>query len=393
MRVVARALPHTGRVVIDTATAQLAGNASVATVSLACIVVSFSLMVAMAIMVFSFRTSFDQWLSRLLPADLQIRTSAGSQTGFLSPAQQQRIARLPQVARVEFRRVVPIWLQTDRPAVTLIARDFGDLPASESLPLVARLQSWPADVRPAWISESVMDQYGYRPGDRLSLPLAGHPQVFVVAGVWRDYARSEGAVVIDRRNYQRTTGDAAASECSVWAQPQVSEAALESAVGNALQLGNAIELIGSTQLRERSLMLFDRAFAITYALEAIAVIIGLAGIAVAASSNALARRAQFGMLRHIGMLRRQVLALLASEGVLMSLIAVCYGLVLGGVLSLILVYVVNRQSFRWSIDLAVPWRQLCLLGLALILASALTALWGGRAAMSQDAVRAVREDW
>jgi putative ABC transport system permease protein len=140
-------------------------------------------------------------------------------------------------------------------------------------------------------------------------------------------------------------------------------------------------------------MLFDRAFAITYALEGIAVAIGLVGVGVAASASALARRAQFGMLRHIGMLRRQVLAMLAIEGVIMSTLSVIYGLLLGTALSLILVYVINRQSFHWSIDLAVPWGQLGALGMALITASALTALWSGRAAMSQDAVRAVREDW
>ena len=122
-------------------------------------------------------------------------------------------------------------------------------------------------------------------------------------------------------------------------------------------------------------------------------LIGLAGVGVAASSSALARRAQFGMLRHIGMLRRQVLAMLAIEGVIMSTLSVVYGLLLGAALSLILVYVINRQSFNWSIDLAVPWLQLARLSAALIAASALTALWSGRAAMSQDAMRAVREDW
>jgi putative ABC transport system permease protein len=93
------------------------------------------------------------------------------------------------------------------------------------------------------------------------------------------------------------------------------------------------------------------------------------------------------------MLRRQVLAMLAIEGVIMSALSALYGLLLGFGLSLILVYVVNRQSFSWSIDLAVPWRQLGILSSALIIAAALTALWSGRAAMSQDAIRAVREDW
>jgi putative ABC transport system permease protein len=149
----------------------------------------------------------------------------------------------------------------------------------------------------------------------------------------------------------------------------------------------------SSAVRERSLQIFDRAFAITYALEAIAVIIGLTGISFAAGSTALARRSEFGMLRHIGMLRRQVIGILAGEGLLMSSFGVLYGVTLGGVLSLVLVYVVNRQSFNWSIDLAVPVWQLAVLSATLIAAAALTAVWSGRAATSQDAVQAVREDW
>jgi putative ABC transport system permease protein len=99
------------------------------------------------------------------------------------------------------------------------------------------------------------------------------------------------------------------------------------------------------------------------------------------------------MLRHIGMLRRQILGMLADEGILTSAFGVIYGLALGVALSLVLVYVVNRQSFNWSIDLNVPARLLALLSLVLIGAAAVTALISGRAALSQDAVRAVREDW
>ena len=132
---------------------------------------------------------------------------------------------------------------------------------------------------------------------------------------------------------------------------------------------------------------------IVYALEAIAVIIGLTGVSFAASSTALARRAEFGMLRHVGMLRRQVIGMLASEGILTSAFGVVYGLILGGALSLVLVYVVNRQSFNWSIDLAIPTGQLTILSVTLIAAAAITAIWSGRAATGQDAVQAVREDW
>jgi putative ABC transport system permease protein len=246
---------------------------------------------------------------------------------------------------------------------------------------------------PAWISEALQDLYGYKLGDRIDLPLAGRTEHFTVAGIWRDYARASGAVVISHPAYFAATGDRNANEGSVWLKPGANPALVEAALRAQFARGDTVEILTSTALRERSLQIFDRAFAITYALEAIAVIIGLTGISFAASSTALARRAEFGMLRHIGMLRRQIVAMLASEGLLTSAFGVAYGLVLGTALSLVLVYVVNRQSFNWSIDLAIPAWQLALLSLTLIAAAAITAMWSGRAAMSQGAVQAVREDW
>ncbi len=387
-----RLAPHTHRVVIDTAVAQLRENVALSTLSLASIIVSFSLMVAMAIMVHSFRVSFENWLGKFLPADIELREPPGNDTAFWSAADQARLAGLAGVSRMEFRRTRQLLLDPARPPVTLIARGDSAAEAAAALPLL-RSAVLPSHLEPVWISEALQDLYGYRPGDTVELPLAGRAQHFTVAGIWRDYARTSGAIVMSRRAYRNATGDDGANEGSLWLGRGANEAATEAALHALLGRGDSVELLSSSALRERSLQIFDRAFVITYALEAIAVIIGLTGVSFAASSTALARRAEFGMLRHIGMLRRQIVGMLASEGILTSAFGVAYGLVLGGVLSLVLVYVVNRQSFNWSIDLAVPAWQLALLSVTLIAAAAVTAVWSGRGAMSQDAVQAVREDW
>jgi putative ABC transport system permease protein len=398
-----RIAPRANRVVPDTALAQLRDNIALSTLSLASVIVSFSLMVAMAIMVYSFRVSFEDWLGKVLPADLQLREPLGSDTAYWSPQDQQAAAALPGVARAEFRRTRPLLLDARRPSVTLIVRGSSAREVSEELPLLQSFRGVPPDdVPPAWISEAVADLYGLAPGSRIDLPLGDEVRHFTVAGIWRDYARTFGAVVITRPAYIAATHDENANEGSIWLKPGNDPARVESELHAALAHGaegagsagtGSVEILTSTALRERSLRIFDRAFAITYGIEAVAVIIGLMGVSFAASSTALARRAEFGMLRHIGMLRRQVVAMLASEGVLMSSLGVLYGLILGGALSLVLVYVVNRQSFNWSIDFAVPLWQLGVLSVTLIAAAAFTAVWSGRSAMTQDAVRAVREDW
>ncbi|HEY1313005.1 MAG TPA: FtsX-like permease family protein [Steroidobacteraceae bacterium] len=386
--------PRTRRIVLDTAVAQLRENVGLSTLSLASIIVSFSLMVAMAIMVYSFRVSFEHWLDRLLPADMQLREPFGSDTAYWSSADQAALASVAGVARIEFRRTRQLLLDPAHAPVTLIARGASDAQAAGELPLLRAAKLPPAsNAAPAWISEALEDVYGYRIGDRIDLPLAGRSQPFSVAGIWRDYARPAGAIVISRAAYRAATSDPSANEGSVWLHSGANPAAVEALLRARFARGDSLEILTSTALRERSLQIFDRAFAITYALEAIAVIIGLTGISFAASSTALARRAEFGMLRHIGMLRRQIVGMLASEGILTSAFGVIYGLVLGAALSLVLVYVVNRQSFNWSIDLAVPAWQLAVLSVTLVAAAAITAIWSGRAAMSQDAVQAVREDW
>lgn len=387
-----RAAPRTGRVILDTAVAQLRENVGLSTLSLASIIVSFSLMVAMAIMVYSFRVSFDHWLGKVLPADLQLREPFGNDTAYWSAADQARLAATAGIARADFRRTRQILLDPNRPAVALIARGRSDPETAADLPLIQGIAP-PPGAPAAWVSEALKDLYGYEVGQTIALPLGGSMHAFRIAGVWRDYARPSGSVVISRRAYIAATGDSGASEASLWLSDGADVAAVETALRNRLGASDPLEITTTSALHERSLQIFDRAFAITYALEAIAVIIGLTGVSFAASSTALARRAEFGVLRHIGMLRRQVVAMLASEGVLTSAFGVLYGLALGGALSLVLVYVINRQSFNWSIDLAIPAWQLVSLSIVLIAAAALTALWSGRAAVSEDAVRAVREDW
>jgi len=305
-----------------------------------------------------------------------------------------KLASVPGIERLEFRRTRQILLDADRPAVTLIARGATATQAAGELPLLQTAAPAPGDqLEPVWISEALQDLYGLKTGGTLALSLAGHARNYRVAGVWRDYARTFGAIVMTIPAYSAATGDRGATEGSVWLDGRRAADDVAASLRSCFVRGDMLEIMTSTAVRERSLQIFDRAFAITYALEGIAVVIGLTGISFAAGSTALARRSEFGMLRHIGMLRRQVVGILASEGFLMSLFGVLYGLTLGAVLSLVLVYVVNRQSFNWSIDLTVPAWQLGALSVILIAAAAFTAVWSGRAATSQDAVHAVREDW
>ncbi|MBM3367888.1 MAG: ABC transporter permease [Betaproteobacteria bacterium] len=386
-------LPLSRRPPLALALAQLRGAPGQAMVSLAAIVASFALMCAMAIMVASFRDSVDRWLGSVLPADLYFRTTHAGESGWIEPAFEGEVRKLPSVARVEFLRSQRVLLDSERPAVALLARDGVDGAGAARLPLAGRAhERREGDSPAAWISEAVSDQYRKRAGDRIELPLAGKPQPFVVAGVWRDYARQHGAIVIDRNVYVSITGDRRTNDAALWLARDATPDQVSREL-RALPGGDQLEIAGPGEIRIVSLRLFDRTFAVTYALEAVAVLVGLFGLASSVGAIVLSRRREFGMLRHVGMTRGQVGAMLAAEGGLLAALGVGAGLLLGGAISLVLVFVVNRQSFGWSMDLNPPWLLLASLSAVLVSLAAAVAWISGREATGMAPVRAVREDW
>lgn len=382
-----RPLPHL-------ALAQLAAAPGRAAIALAGILASFTLMVAMAVMVASFRDSVDRWLVHVLPADLYLRAATAGDSGYLSSAVQSAIRSAPGVVRAEFQLATQIDLDPARPPITLIARDLDPANPGGRLALVgAPLTPDPGDPVPVWASEAMVDLYGYRVGHRTLLPLAGRGVPVRVAGVWRDYARQHGALVMTAADYGRLTGDHRVNDAALWLEPGTGPAQAAERLRTALPGAERLTFATPGEIRAVSLTIFDRSFAVTYLLEGVAMVIGLMGIGAAFSGQALARTREFGMLRHLGMTRRQIGGLLAVEGGLITVLGCLAGLALGLGIAQVLIRVVNPQSFHWRMDLAVPWDLLAGVAVVLVACAALTALLSGRRAMSGAAVRAVREDW
>ena len=152
-------------------------------------------------------------------------------------------------------------------------------------------------------------------------------------------------------------------------------------------------MVSAQVIRARSLHIFDRSFAVTYWLQAVAIGIGLFGVAASFGAQVLARRKEFGLLAHLGLTRRQILAVVAAEGAAWTGVGAAAGLLLGLAVSVVLVHVVNPQSFHWTMDLRVPMGRLLALCAAVVLAGPVTAWVAGRAAAGREAVLAVKEDW
>jgi putative ABC transport system permease protein len=375
------------------AVTRIAQAPSFAAIGMAGIVASFALMIAMATMVASFRDSVDDWLTHILPAPLYVRAAPGASTAFFSQADIERIKSHPAVERAEFSRAVRLQLDPHRAQVTLIARPIDAANPGAMLPLTGATAPWTQGMPPPiWISEPMIDIYGMRVGQTVELPLGGRSQAFTIVGVWRDYARQFGAIAMRTSDYQSLTGDNTVTDAAVWLKPGDVASRVIAELRKQVE-SPAAEFAETGELRQISLRIFDRSFAVTYVLEIAAIVIGLIGIAATYSSQAIARTREFGMLRHIGLTRRQILQMLALEGALLTALAIAVGLLTGLVVSIVLIEVINPQSFNWTMDFNAPQGLIAVLMMALMVAAVATAVLAGRRAVSIDAVRAVSEDW
>lgn len=379
--------------VITLTLSRLANASGQAGIALGGVLSSFSLMVAMAIMVASFRVSLDDWLRHVLPADIYVSTASGGATAGLRPDEQAAVAALPGVASADFLHTSSLSLAAGRPAVTLMARDIDAADPGRTLAMVGATHTPAAGAPPpVWVSEAMVDLYGMRPGQRIELPLSGRPRAFTVAGVWRDYSRPTGTIQMRLSDYRAITGEQDASGVALNLKPGAKAEDTLAAL-KRLPFAAALEASEPSEIRAMSMRVFDRSFAITYLLEAVAIVIGLFGVAATFSAQTLARAREFGMLRHVGVTRRQVLSILAIEGGALTGLGIVTGFVLGWVISLILIFVVNPQSFHWTMQLHMPWPLLAGVAGLLLTAAALTALLAGRQSLSGGPIRAVREDW
>jgi putative ABC transport system permease protein len=363
-----------------------------AAVGAAGILASFALMVAMATMVASFRSSFDSWLAQMLPADLYARAAPAGATARFSAQDLERMRSDPAVARAQFSRSLRIALDPQRAPIVLLARTTDRLRPQTSLPLIGAGLTVEPPAIPVWASEAVAARFDAKPGRQLQLPIGDGRVKVTVAGVWRDYARQGGSIVIDANDYERITGDASRTDAALWLKPgespqRVAQRLIAQLDAPAAQFGQPGEI------RALSLRLFDRTFNVTYLLEWAAIAIGMAGLAATFSAQAIARTREFGMLRHLGVTRGQILALLTAEAISVTLLAAALGLGAGLGIAWILVSVVNPQSFHWTMDLRVPGAAVAALAGALLAAAAATSALAGRRALSIQAVRAVKDDW
>ncbi|WP_308388808.1 ABC transporter permease [Acidithiobacillus sp. AMEEHan] len=385
LALLARILPLPSGPLAGLTGAQLRGNPGRASRSLAAIVVAFSLVVAMAVMVGSFRDSVASWLRDILQADVYVQAGSSDQA-LLPVGAGKTLCQLPGVRSCSPLRRTELALLPGRPPVVVLARGMNPQHPGRTLEILHSAPPDPHGPPPIWISEILAGLSHWRVGQVIDLPLGKKAEKVRIAGIYRDYAYQEGAISLPLDSYRRWTGDDRLNGVALWLQPGVSTSAVVGELQRRYPESRGWQIATPGEILHRSLEIFDQSFAATYALEAVAIIIGLLGISNGFGAQTLLRRQEFALLRCLGLRRRDVLRLLLGEGFVLSVFGILLGSGLGLLISLILIKRVNPLSFHWQMGFHLPLLQLGLLAVVLLFASLLTMLWSARSVMGKQTV-------
>ncbi|HSN04414.1 MAG TPA: FtsX-like permease family protein, partial [Nitrospira sp.] len=374
-------------------------------VTVSALMVGLAIMIGVLIMVRSFRHTVELWINDTIIADIVVAPSTwlreangGSGSKSLPPSWRERLATIPGVAEVDTYRDVRVEVQGQR--VAIVSRDLG-LHARRSQYLVRQgssteLLTQAVERGGIIVSEVLANRLGVQEGQSLEIMTPQGARSFPVEAVFYDYATDGGKLVMDRELYQSLWHDELVTVFPVYLQAGADMEEVRRAIAGMLQQGQEQALppliISNAELRREILDIFDRTFLLTYVLEAIAVIIAMLGIVNTLVTSVLERRREFATLRAIGGSEGQIRQLVLWEAAYLGLVGIALGLIGGGLLSLLLIKVINKQSFGWTIQMILP---LGALAQAVGLAAAATLLAGyfpARWAAQQPVGEGLREE-
>jgi len=321
-------------------------------VTVAALAAAISMSVAVSVMIHSFRESLARWVDRTLVSDAYIAPAANEVTGmaaFLPDGLRDWAAAHPAVAETGTFRELPVRVSGHLASLAVVeGRARGELEFLDRPDAAAEF----ARGESVAVSESLATRLGGVP-EKIELPTPAGDVVFPVAGVYRDYTRERGTVLLPRTLFARHWDDARLHSVSVKMKGPAALAGFTEEIRRTFP-GAALAVYDNASLRVRIFEIFDGTFAVTYALRVVAVIVAVAGVAFSLAILAAERAREVSVLRSVGASRGQVFSVYLCEAGLLGLAAGLCGLVSGSALALVLTWVVNKAFFGWSISLAYP---------------------------------------
>jgi putative ABC transport system permease protein len=338
----------------------LAGAPGRTAVAVASLMVGISMMISLAIMIASFRSTVVAWVEQTLKADLYIQSQSradGNREAKIDARAADILRNIPGVAAVD--GFVEHRTAVNGDPVIVGAGEFDVLKKYGRLRLIngakgnALIESMgPSD---CVISETFSVRRGINTGDTIEIPTQNGMLPLKVAGVYYDYSSDLGYIVIDRKQYLQDFGDTKLTSIAVFLAPDADPESVRKDALAKLKGTSLVLIRNNRELRTEAMRVFDRTFSVTYALHTIAIAVALLSVMNALLALTHESRREFAILRYLGATGSQLRKIVLTQAVILGACGSIAGIGVGYVLSLLLVNVINRQSFGWTIQMLIPW--------------------------------------
>jgi len=366
-------------------------------VVVAALATAIAMMASVGIMVASFRETVALWLDVQLRADFYVRPAVRSAAGQYPPMAAgvpEVLAAVPGVAAVDDFRALEFHYRGERATLAAgnmeVVRRYGRLRFLAGEDRDAILRSLAGRDR-AIVSEPFANKHGVRAGDQLAVPIGDRTVTLRVAGIYYEYSSSQGYVIVDRSTLLRYLPSLAVTNAAVYLAPGADAGRVLGEI-ELRTAGYGVSIARNSELRRTSMAIFDRTFAITWALEAVAILVAMLGAANSLLALVLDRRRELGLLRFLGASAGQVRGVILTEAAFLGLLAAILGLALGMALSLLLIFVVNKQSFGWTIQFHPPGGLLAGAVLLVWVVTVLAGLYPARVAARMNPIEVIQEE-
>ncbi len=344
----------------------------------------------MAVMISSFDHTMRSWIERSFLADLYISSdgaqSASSQNR-IAPATTKSLLAMPGAGDANVIHAMPV--EIGEKSTILAAGSTSFIRDHETLQWLLEPDS-DAIFDPTkssklcLVSEAFTERFGLTRGDTLELPTPAGPQHLRITGVFSDYGNERGTLVIDRDHFIRWYTDEMAASIILYCQPGHDPAAMRAEI---LRRYPGLTVFTNATLRAQILKIFQQSFRITWAMEIIGLLVAVAGVALSMASMLIERRSELTTLRSMGMTHREIARASAAEGTGIAISGLLPGTLLCLALGWLLIRVINKQTFGWTLIFTIPWWQLAAFAALIIASAAAAGWWAGRRAAKLPADR------
>ena len=356
--------------------------------------VATGMMVAVALMVGSFRETVRIWVDQTVQSDLWMRPMKGlsnAPVGLFPAEVAEDLRRIEFVEAFDRIRARDILYGED--VVMLTSGEFDVAERNTNLKMVSprsaedALKAAQRD-NGAFVSETFSTKFNKRVGDVVELPGLRLP----IRGIYRDYSNDRGVIVIDRKLYVRTFKDETSNTIVIYLKPGTTLEHARRELERRIGPKYGAFVVTNAEIRKQVMTIFDQTFMITYALLGVAIVVAVLGIVNTLAALILERTRELALLRVGGLSARELRTMLVLESTILGVASTATGLVMGYALSWILINVINKQSFGWTIDFYTPATLIAASLAVTLLASALAGLAPARLANRIHIASAIKSE-